>query len=204
MSLTRFFKDLFTHNVITLQNMELINVPTQESRVFIRAKHSLRQRGVSSARTTPTPINDNRVLFTDKLILKCKIPRKSSRKSKFAIRLSIRLESDSGSKSKRFGIVHIKVASITSGTPTVIEIPLEKCNYQSIFRASAYCGDAHIHTPSIDQDATTSTESMESTPSDELLELEEHLGIHIDENRFEKLEAQVDDILLVIVSEHNA
>lgn len=131
------------------------------------------------------------------MVFKCKIPKK---KIKTRIRLSVRFETESGNKSTRFGIAHIDIDNTNQSR---IEVPLEKCDYCSILCASVRYRDNAQDTVAQyeDENASPSTESPETPLSDELLDTEEMLGIHIDEDRFASLEAQVDDMLLKIIKE---
>lgn len=116
---------------LTISNMKVTDIPTQNSRVFIRLMQYHTKR-----KTKPTQIIDNSVQWDDEINLKCILPKKNKKMNqKFLLNISIRLEDPSGRGFVRYGNVDIDVSVLKTTKEFHIELPIQQCIENSKFSA---------------------------------------------------------------------
>lgn len=114
---------------VILQSLKLIDVPTRQNRVFLKAKF-----GSFHFTTKPYQIKDNTVIFLEPVTIDMTIPNDPKKlKSVKSARLSFRLENTSGSGFTRYGIVMLNIVQHLLLNDLDIRVGLENCTEKPVF-----------------------------------------------------------------------
>lgn len=114
---------------VILQNLKLIDVPTRQNRVFLKAKH-----GSYHFTTKPYQIKNNTVIFLEPVTIEIVIPDDPKKaKAVKSARLSFRLENTSGSGFTRYGIVMLNIVQRLFANDLVVKVGLENCTEKPVF-----------------------------------------------------------------------
>lgn len=124
---------LSIHDKISLliSNMKVSDIPTQNSRVFIRIMQYHTKK-----KTKPAQIANNCVQWNDVLNIKCVLPKKNKKiNQKFLLNISIRFENSSGRGFIRYGNVDIDVSALKTTKEIHFDLPIQQCVENSKFSA---------------------------------------------------------------------
>lgn len=114
---------------VVLQNLKLIDVPTRQNRVFLKAKH-----GSFHFTTKPYQIKNNVVIFLEPVTMEIVIPDDPKKaKAVKSARLSFRLENTSGSGFTRYGIVILNIVQRLLTNDLDVKVGLENCTEKPVF-----------------------------------------------------------------------
>lgn len=120
------FYDKFT---VLLTNMKLNDIPTQNSRLYVRLKQCYTKKS-----TKPVQITDNSVRWNEDIDLKCTLPKTIKKeKKKYLLNLSFRFENPSGHGFVRYGNANIDLFALKINKEHHFEVPLEQCVDKSTF-----------------------------------------------------------------------
>lgn len=144
----------FFHNLkldITLENLKLTNIPTQNSLVFMIIKQYRTKKNTESVKITK-----NEVDWTNPISLKCQMPRKIKNATpRYFLHFSVRLENASGNGYKKYGVVDIDLSTFFYNRETHFQTVLKHC-----IDNSALSGDVIYNHPSVGNSNLEWKESM--------------------------------------------
>ncbi|OHT04419.1 hypothetical protein TRFO_06300 [Tritrichomonas foetus] len=141
---------------IILRNIKLIEIPTRQNRIFLKAK-----QGSYHVTTKPYPIKENTAEFVEPVSIEIALPEDLSKAKHIKkTRLSFRLESLSGSGFTRYGIVLLDIVSLLLQRTLDIRCGLENCSEKPVFLCNIQL-PSNLHLPPVD----TPTDQVPSIPA---------------------------------------
>ncbi|OHS99183.1 hypothetical protein TRFO_34428 [Tritrichomonas foetus] len=130
-SIKNIIHNLFKPGISTqlrIRNMLLTDIPTQETRIYIRVK-----QGRNRQSSQLVKIIGNSASWSDEILIDCRVPTKQHSKRSFSLRFSFRLEDISGRSHTRYGFAELDLVSITMANDWEYKTKLHDCNYKSNF-----------------------------------------------------------------------